>query len=100
MFSQSGFVLSGLAMTIPESAPEAQLPAAPILHSKFVNAIGLSVAMKESTERFSKAASRSWTRLGPGSERTVWIARLPTIARDAKAYMIGRVRIEPTEVML
>jgi len=53
-----------------------------------VNAIGLSVARNESTERFKISASRSLTRLGSGRESTAWIARLPASRRELRGYMM------------
>lgn len=67
---QLGLVLSGLATTIPELAPDAQAPAEPMLHNISARAIGDSVAIQVSTERFKSSASRSLTRLGSGSEKT------------------------------
>ena len=68
---------SGLAITIPELAPETQAPAEPMLHRRSVKAMGDSVAMNESTDRFNNCASRSWrTLLGPGKPSTVCKARL------------------------
>ncbi len=86
---QSGLVLSGLAITIPELAPEAHAPADPMLHNRSVKAMGLSVAMNESTERFKSSASRSLTRLGSGQDKTAWMARPPTSRREVKECMIG-----------
>ena len=86
---QSGFVLSGEAMTIPESALDAQEPAEPILHKRSLRAIGLSVAMKESTERFRSSASRCLTLLGSGNAKTACKARVPKMRREGKACMIG-----------
>jgi hypothetical protein len=51
--------------------------------------MGLSVAIKESTERFKSSASRSFTRLGSGRPKTTCRARLPTIRRDEREYMMG-----------
>ncbi len=94
MYVQSGLVLSGLAITIPELAPEAQAPAAPILHSRSFNAIGLSVAMNESTERFMISASRCLTRLGSGRAKTTCKARLPIARKELKEYMMGYATVE------
>ena len=87
--SQSGWTLSGEAITIPELAPDAHAPADPMLQSKSLRATGLSVAMNESTDRFKISASRSLTRLGSGRQRTAWMARPPTTQREAKEYMTG-----------
>jgi len=51
-------------------------------------AIGLSVAIKESTERFKISASRSLTLLGSGRERTAWMARLPITNRELRGYIM------------
>jgi len=59
---QSGLVLSGDAMTRPEAAPGTQAPVEPILQSKSRRAMGLSVAINVSTDRF-RISSRT-TRLG------------------------------------
>lgn len=89
MWLQSGFVRSGLATTSPEPAPEAQAPVEPILHSRSVNAIGDSVAMNESTERFNNSASRSWmTLLGSGRPSTFCRARLVTKRRSVNELMV------------
>lgn len=60
-----------------------------MLHSRLARAIGLSEAMKESTERFKISASRSLTRLGSGSENTVCSAMLPANRKVVKEYMMG-----------
>jgi hypothetical protein len=52
------------------------------------SAIGLSVARKESTERFKISASRSLTRLGSGRESTARTAKLPTSRRELRGYMM------------
>jgi hypothetical protein len=88
---QSGFVLSGDATTMPPSAPDAHAPLAPMLHSKSDSAIGLSVAMNESTERFKISASRSLTRLGSGKQNTVCKATVPASMREPREYMMGWV---------
>lgn len=87
--SQSGLDLSGLATTIPEAAPDAQDPAEPMLHRMPAKAMGLSVAMNESTERFRISASRCLTRLGSGMASTACRARLPARKRELKEYMMG-----------
>lgn len=48
-YLQLGFVLSGLARTSPDAVPGAQAPWEPMLQSISRRAIGLSVAMNEST---------------------------------------------------
>jgi hypothetical protein len=53
------------------------------------NAIGLSVVMKESTERFTSSASRCSTLLGFGKAKAVCRARPPANRKVLKEYMIG-----------
>jgi hypothetical protein len=86
---QSGFTRSGLATTTPELAPATHSPADPILHSKSASAIGVSVSMNESTERFRSWASRSLTPL-PRSGRPMAVckARPLTNRRDVKECMV------------
>ena len=79
---------------MPESAPAAHAPADPMLHNKSVNAIGLSVAMKESTERFRSSASRCSTLLGFGNANAACRARLLTSRKEPKEYMIGYATVE------
>ncbi len=79
---------------MPELAPDAHAPAAPMLHNKSVRAMGLSVAMKVSSERFMSSASRSLTRLGSGRDKTAWTARLPTMRREVKVYMTGWYNVQ------
>ena len=81
--------MSGLATTIPLLAPEAHAPAEPMLHNMSANAIGLSVAIKESTERFKSSASRCSTLLGFGKANTVCRARPPANRIVLKEYMTG-----------
>jgi hypothetical protein len=89
---QSGFVLSGLAITIPELDPGTHAPVEPMLQSKSVSAIGDSVATKESTERFNSSASRAFkVLLGPGKPRTVCKTRLLITKKDVSEFMATKV---------
>jgi hypothetical protein len=85
-------VLSGLAIAIHELAPGTHAPVEPMLQSKSVSAIGDSVAMKESTERFNSSASRAFkVLLGPGRPRTVCKTRLLMTKRDVIEFMVIKV---------
>ena len=79
---------------MPELAPEAHAPADPILHNRSASAIGLSVAMKESTERFNSSASRCLTLLGSGNAKTVCKARAPKPRKETKECMTGCATVE------
>lgn len=62
-----------------------------MLHRSLVRAIGLSVATKESTDRFSSSASLR-TRVPSGRPRTDWNTKVPRSKRDENACMTGSTR--------
>lgn len=86
--------MSGLAITIPELAPAAHDPADPMLHNKSANAMGLSFAMNESTERFRISASRCLILLGSGNANTACKAKPPKTKIEPKEYMMGWATLE------
>lgn len=52
-------------------------------------AIGLSVAMNVSTERFRSSASRCSTLVGFENPKAEWKARPPTNRKELKEHMMG-----------